>query len=97
MPLFWLGIVGGLLARFRNKPPEEEEEPASLLAAPPVDRAPYYVPWQQREEAISTGPALFRLAESLRLRQDGLRPRLNLPDSLQATYGRAASRNCATA
>ncbi|MGB3548273.1 MAG: PKD domain-containing protein, partial [Saprospiraceae bacterium] len=85
VPLFWLGIVGGLLARFRNKPPEEEEEPASPLAAPPVDRAPYYVPWQQREEAISTGPALFRLAESLRLRQDGLRPRLNLPDSLQAT------------
>jgi PKD repeat protein len=94
-----LGLLGlGLLyywvrwLTLRKKPDAPaEEKPLSaeeqLLYArfAHSDKAPYFIPLRNKSKQIALHPAQLRLADALRLRQEGLRREIDVENTLQAT------------
>ena len=76
--------------RWLRQPPPEPEEPKRQAAAlqarfAQADRPPYEIPFRAQDELLRPGPELYRLAQILRLRQEGLRKELDIPATLQQT------------
>jgi len=72
-------------------PPSDKERQARALAQrfAHTDRPPYQIPFRPQDKALRPGAELYRLAQVLRLRQEGLRSELDLPSTIQATIERA--------
>lgn len=67
------------------------DAPPAATAAPLVkvlDRAPYYIPWQDHSHYLPIGAAQFRLADAMRLRQAGTRRNIDVAGTVDATIQR---------
>lgn len=76
--------------RWLRQPPPPEEAPERRQQAQQArfehaDRAPYRIPFRPQDGLLRPGPELYRLAQALRLRQEGLRLELDVPASLRQT------------
>ncbi|MEL7222806.1 MAG: PKD domain-containing protein, partial [Bacteroidota bacterium] len=49
------------------------------------DQGPYYIPFRNQDQLIQTSTGQLRLADAMRLRQEGLRKEINIKDTLKAT------------
>lgn len=49
------------------------------------DKGPYYIPFRDQDQSIQTCTGQLRLADAMRLRQDGLRREINIKETLKAT------------
>lgn len=98
MARFGLGtwILLGLLAigcvyfwvrfwREQNEKPVEEAPKEQKKKTQIPDRGPYFIPFRSQESHIHFEQQLFRFADVLRQRQEGLREYINVPESLKAT------------
>ena len=68
-------------------PPPAPEDKATALKArfAQADQPPYEIPFRAQDELLRPGPELYRLAQILRLRQEGLREELDIPATVQQT------------
>ncbi len=96
----WFWLLLGLLAlpalwplrrwwRLRNTPPTDRPQappPADPRFAGP-DKAPYFIPFPNQDRTIRVAREQLRLADMLRLRQEGLRQEVDVPATLEATVG----------
>ena len=49
------------------------------------DKAPYLIPYRSQNAFIQIDPQLFKFADTMRSRQEGLRRRMDIPASVTAT------------
>lgn len=66
-------------------PEEKEDLAATAERFRAADKAPYFIPFRPQEGHIRVERELYRLADVLRLRQEGLRKEFNIPDSVKKT------------
>jgi len=71
----------------QKPPPPDPERKARALQArfAHADRGPYQIPFRPQDDALRPGAELYRLAQVLRLRQEGLRTELDVPATIQNT------------
>ncbi|MEL6943001.1 MAG: hypothetical protein AAFO82_10055, partial [Bacteroidota bacterium] len=71
----------------KETPKTAEEQAAEtldqLFHAP--DKAPYYIPYRDRNSFVRTDASLYRFANLLRQRQEGFRQEIDLPKTIQKT------------
>ena len=77
----------------RKKPltPQQQEdarEEAFSARFAHSDKAPYFIPLRDQSSAIKFSAVQLRLADALRLRQEGLRKEMDIAKTLQATIDR---------
>lgn len=70
---------------FSNKKKEERE--ARLADLTIQDKAPYEIPFENREGEINKTPLQFSMANVLRRRQEGSRQMLDVPRTIERTVG----------
>jgi outer membrane protein OmpA-like peptidoglycan-associated protein/PKD repeat protein len=79
---FWVKWAG-------RKPPPVPEEGEDLTAAAErfkaEDKGPYFIPFRSQEGYVRVERELYRLADVLRRRQEGLRKNLDVPTSVNRT------------
>lgn len=82
-----IGAVVFFLRKHRPQLPEETSDAALPDARPfaAPDRPPYFIPFRSNEQYISVPRELYRLADVLRIRQEGLRRELDVDTSLKRT------------
>lgn len=72
-----------------RKPPALPEAGEDLAAAAEqfkaVDKGPYFIPFRPQEGFIRVERELYRLADVLRMRQEGIRKNLDVPASVRRT------------
>ncbi len=74
------------LIRWLKKPlplPDVVKPQEELL--PSADKGPYFIPFRDQNQNIAPDPAKYRLADMLRLRQEGLRKEVDVPASVRET------------
>jgi formylglycine-generating enzyme required for sulfatase activity len=69
----------------RNEKPAEETPKEAEQKPKFPDRGPYFIPFRNQESNIRFERQLFRFADVLRQRQEGLRQNINVSESLKAT------------
>ena len=101
----WIALVlltlGVLVSLAKKHRPEKQEETPEIplpdarpYAAP--DRPPYLIPFRSREQYIRLPTELYRLADVLRIRQEGLRRELDVDTSLKRTINEGGFPNLVT-
>ncbi|KAA3624060.1 MAG: acyl carrier protein [Bacteroidetes bacterium] len=89
MSLLALAIVYYWVRWFARKAPEPEQNEKEKDPVPDhfksSDKAPYLIPFRSRNDFIQVDPQLFRFADTMRSRQEGLRRSLDVPGSVKAT------------
>ncbi len=89
-----LGLLGLTMLWFwvkwaLRKPPPLPEEGEDLTAAAErfkaVDKGPYFIPFRSQEGYVRVERELYRLADVLRRRQEGLRKNMDVPTSVKRT------------
>ncbi len=91
--LLMLGLLMGILYNlwkwFRRKAPLREEKGISDEALKEqfqaLDKAPYFIPFRSKNGQIRTERDLFRFADVLRMRQEGLRKYIDVPSTINET------------
>ena len=94
----WLLLLFGLLTalaaalwtiwyyRRKNYQQKKKEERAAKLAAIQVnDKAPYEIPFENRQSEINKSALQFNMANVLRRRQEGTRQMLDVPQTIRQT------------
>lgn len=80
--------------QMKKKNESEAEQPApqqptaieQRFAAP--DKAPYFIPYRNRDHFVRIDPSMYRFANLLRQRQEGLREELDIPNTIKRTIER---------
>lgn len=89
MSLLALAIVYYWVRWFARKTPEPEKEEKEKDGLPDhfksTDKGPYLIPYRSQDAFIQVGQQLFRFADTMRSRQEGLRSSLDIPGSVKAT------------
>ncbi|RME05338.1 MAG: hypothetical protein D6816_09050, partial [Bacteroidetes bacterium] len=87
LALLALGMVLFFVRQHRPQEPEEVADAALPDARPYAapDRPPYFIPFRSNEHFIRVPRELYRLADVLRIRQEGLRRELDVDTSLKRT------------
>jgi acyl carrier protein len=89
MSLLALAIVYYWVRWFARKAPEEEKKEKGKGETPEhfksSDRAPYLIPYRSQNAFIQVDPELFKFADTMRSRQEGLRRSMDIPSSVKAT------------
>lgn len=89
MSLLAIAIVYYWVRWFARKAPEEEKQDKSSDSRPDhfrsSDKGPYLIPYRSQDAYIQVGLQLFRFADTMRSRQEGLRSSLDIPGSVKAT------------
>ncbi len=89
MSLLALAIVYYWVRWFARKAPEPEQDEKEKDPVPDhfksSDKAPYLIPYRSQNDFIQVDPQLFRFADTMRSRQEGLRRSLDVPGSVKAT------------
>ncbi|MCF8244561.1 MAG: SUMF1/EgtB/PvdO family nonheme iron enzyme [Saprospiraceae bacterium] len=90
-----MGILGLSIIWFwikwaaRKPPPPPKEGEFDLKAAAEryksADKGPYFIPFRPQEGYIRMEPQFYRLADVLRIRQEGLRRNMDVPASVKKT------------
>ena len=83
--LRWLGRRKKPLTPKQQGDPRDEAFSARFAHS---DKAPYFIPLRNQSSTITFSPVLLRLADALRLRQEGLRKEIDVSKTLQATIDR---------
>ncbi len=69
-----------------RKAPSVQEDDEDLKSKSRVpDRGPYFIPFKNRESYIRIEQPLFRFADVLRQRQEGIRQKVDVPATINAT------------
>ncbi len=94
----WLLLLGLLLPaaffwlRWLRQPPPVPDPASGAQSLEArfahADRPPYQIPFRPQDEVLRPGPEMYRLAQVLRRRQEGLRQALDVPATIDATIGR---------
>lgn len=89
MFLLAMAIVYYWVRWFARKAPIEEQEEKDPSEIPDhfknSDKAPYLIPYRSQNAFIQVDQQLFRFADTMRSRQEGLRRSLDIPASVMAT------------
>jgi acyl carrier protein len=89
MSLLALAIIYYWVRWFARKAPEPEIDEKEKDPIPDnfksSDKAPYLIPYRSQNDFIQVDPQLFRFADTMRSRQEGLRRSLDVPGSVKAT------------
>jgi len=80
----WLALRRKPDAAAEEKPLSAQEQRLYARFAH-SDKAPYFIPLRDKSKQIALHPAQLRLADALRLRQEGLRREIDVANTLQAT------------
>lgn len=82
-----LGMLWYLVKWWKRKAPEQEktEEGTPSIVSETPDRGPYYIPFQSRNNLVRIDRTMFRFADVLRLRQEGIRQKINIAQTIQST------------
>ncbi len=91
MGIMGLGLFWFLLKWATRKPPlpEKKEDELDLAAAAQRfkshDKAPYKIPFRSHNAVVRADQDLYRLADVMRQRQEGLRKEMDVPSSVKKT------------
>jgi N-acetylmuramoyl-L-alanine amidase len=87
-----LGLLGLVMLynwyrwlRQKPAPPKEAKVVQKAIHQKPSDKGPYYIPFISNNELIQADSGLFRLADVLRQRQEGLRKLVDIQATVQQT------------
>jgi len=69
----------------RPYPQNGPQKPGIADESTVPDKGPYLIPFRPLDDLIPTEPVQYRLADMLRLRQEGLRKEVDVPNSIKAT------------
>ncbi|MEZ4985099.1 MAG: PKD domain-containing protein, partial [Saprospiraceae bacterium] len=90
LALLGIGIIFHWVRWLMNRkkaatPPVEESSPPLYARFASGDKAPYFIPLRQQNGLITASRARQRLADALRLRQEGIRREVDVASSLKNT------------
>jgi formylglycine-generating enzyme required for sulfatase activity len=85
---YWLRWLIRRKKPLTPKQQEDARDEAFLARFAHSDKAPYFIPLRNQSSTITFSPVLLRLADALRLRQEGLRKEIDVTRTLQATIDR---------
>ncbi|MBK7474987.1 MAG: hypothetical protein IPI11_02810 [Haliscomenobacter sp.] len=71
--------------RWLKKPPPPDVEKLQEERIPSADKGPYFIPFRDQNRNLAPDPVKYRLADMLRLRQEGLRKEVDVPASVRET------------
>ncbi len=74
-----------LIRWLKKPPPPPEVVKPQEERIPSADKGPYFIPFQDQNRNIAPDPVKYRLADMLRLRQEGLRKEVDVPASVRET------------
>ncbi len=91
LSLLTLAAAFFLIRWLRQSPPEPEKDPKEKRTKilderfAHSDKGPYFIPFRSNNHLLKTDQRLFRLADNLRQRQEGLRRNLDIPATIKQT------------
>jgi len=83
--LLGLGVIFYWVRWFGRPAPVEEAEEVASGKFRARDRAPYFIPFRSQHGFVPVGREQLKLADALRLRQEGRRRQVDVPASVNAT------------